>query len=381
VINHPFSSGRLLDAFADCREFPMVLFARNLFLRKFLSQVLFFSQFGVLPGSLTSCKTKVQESASGSEVNIAGGVRATEHNYVVKLVMNPLGQTNSENQSICTGVFLDKKTVVTSAHCLQKRDGAAILPTVHFNLGDNDYTINSKTVVAYQDLVEKKQIPVEFAAYDLALVQVDCQDNQCPQDGLPFPTFALKSPASGEDVTLVGYGASSLGGKDGGVDKTIGNNKVNSTENNAIIVAAKESEVSNGQAIATYGDSGGPLLDKNGNLLGIGSSFTQESGEIRNYFSPLGGSGWQTLWNEYLKATSAGSGGYLLELPKTAQSLQLSGKKAETMFLLLALGAAAVLAIKAKQSKSQGNSTINVAKGNQECVKKLFVLVCKGKKE
>lgn len=378
VFNHPsniFFVACLLEACADCREFDMVLYARNSFLKKISCHLVLFGQIGLLPTSLSSCKTKVVELGADSDISIAGGEKTSEYNYVAKLVMDPLGQTNSEHEALCTGVFIDPTTVVTSAHCLQEKERSAAQPSIIFEKDGHEYTVDAKAVFGYSDLVGSKQIPVGLAGYDLALVQVGCSDEVCPQKGIGFPKIPSKSPVSDDKVTLVGYGAASLDQdkKEAGI-KRAGANKVATVENNVIIVAAQESQLNKDQVIATYGDSGGPLLDSQGNLLGIGSSFTRENGQIKNYFSALSGSTWETLLKEYRYKTqqhSGGSKGYLFPIPEADKSAHVSGKKAESMFLLIPVVVGAALITKSKfvrvsaQNGTPTDVVVSTYKGSQ----------------
>lgn len=323
----------------------------------------------------SACKTKGIEKSS-SEVKIVGGEKTSEYTYVVKLVMDPLGKTNSEQQAMCTGIFIDKTTVLTSSHCLQEKDQGAVQPTVVFEVDGSEYTINSKAVFGYRDLVGKKQIPIGLSAYDIALIEVVCDENSCPQKGITFPKISGKAPAKDDKVTLVGYGASNLDSKsaESGV-KRAGKNQISSVTNNIISVVGEESKLGAQHAIATYGDSGGPLLDSDGNLMAIGSSFNRKNGEIKNYFSPLSGSAWNDLLREYKYKTrqfQGGSKGFLFDISQAEVSGQLNGEKAESMFLFIPVIVGAAIIAKSKfvsvsvSKQHPTDVTVNTKKGGDD---------------
>ncbi len=213
----------------------------------------------------SACKTGEDNA---SEAKVAGGV-ATQgfpelHHFEV----------DSARGRVCTGVAVSPNTALMAAHCIKAStiDNGVMLPkrdpaTDRLLPGEG---IRSKKIYAWFALKGVETMDERYAARDIAVVVF-------PEG--TFTSFAPLSRASGlqQEVQVVGYGAAGFDGLSAQVRssrgvKRAGKNKLSQMRSDLLVVSAIIKDVGPNNAVAASGDSGGPLLDANGGIIGIAAA-------------------------------------------------------------------------------------------------------------
>jgi hypothetical protein len=162
-----------------------------------------------------------------------------------------------ERQSVCSGVALGPRLVLTAAHCLA--DAADTLVAVRRNGATAPVPVSA---VARHPGYDADAVRARRRSIDLGLVET-----ANPLDGFKFAEIGDAAPALGQGVTVAGFGVAREGGppSDGHIRAA------------DLVVAAPLSKVTlwandpNGDGLgACHGDSGGPLFDAaTGRLLAV----------------------------------------------------------------------------------------------------------------
>jgi MYXO-CTERM domain-containing protein len=241
-----------------------------------------FAVVGLL--ALVACEGTREETTSvtpvlGAEPQMVGGtISGAAQDMVIDLVMG---------DSSCTATLIAPDLLITAHHCVAAENDDANAPACS-PLGDqvdpstlevklntvsqqasDDATFNSKTVA------RGKQIWVpttnNICSFDVALVKLDTQLTKLPIANIRFS--ALKTS---ESVTAVGFGTN------GHNVETLQRMQRNTTVlgigpttvqfesqgDGTIPLSLPKGDVMTGESHC-FGDSGGPLFDKDGNIVAI----------------------------------------------------------------------------------------------------------------
>lgn len=190
---------------------------------------------------LVACSSSAIEDSD--EESITGGSADHGHPAVVAIRIG--------SNALCTGSIVAPDVVLTARHCVSNT-AEAVSCGSHDVYGDRD----PRAMVVYSNGVA--------IAKGRALV-VPSSSRLCGEDAaaivldrkVSITPLSIGSPASGEWATAVGFGKQGTYGPAGEKMKR----KVR-------VLAVSSSELEIGQGTCP-GDSGGPLLDGNGKIIGI----------------------------------------------------------------------------------------------------------------
>lgn len=167
---------------------------------------------------------------------------------------------NLKNGATCTGTFIKPKIVLTAAHCVEAAGNGSIRIT--------DRSPRSGSLKLDVKTDDFKQPSSVDDSNDVALLYL----KENPK--WPVSKIAKSSPKAGDPVTLVGYGRTDWGVDDSAQEtRKSGKNVIEKVDEDIIVVSADQ--ISSTTAITDAGDSGGPLLNKKGEIIGVVSRGTE----------------------------------------------------------------------------------------------------------
>lgn len=169
-----------------------------------------------------------------------------EYPEVVRLKINKIG--------LCTGVYISSNVILTSAHCILEG-----LKNEHSKYEYLDLELPDTQVLDYivHPLFDKSRKDED--PYDVGMIKVKKKHS--------FLRLGTRYPAKGNKVTMVGFG---LVNPNIPFDhaKRIGMNKILEAQWGQILLETNEND---GTGSTLPGDSGGPLIDRCGRIIGIAS--------------------------------------------------------------------------------------------------------------
>jgi V8-like Glu-specific endopeptidase len=216
-----------------------------------------------------ACYKASPNGGDDSQAKIVGGALETGKSEVVRLLLG------NDPLRICTGVIISDSTVLLAGHCIDAKAKEQAGVTVE-GLG-----VMSKNIFSYKQVMGATQIDDTIAASDLAAVVYPKGTFKAP-----YAALAETSAAKNDVVTLVGYGAASFtdiaANAPLGVKRS-GKNRLTQAKDGVYYLSADikaKDLVQN--AVAAPGDSGGPVYNESGKLIGIivGLDFTDQSGKV-----------------------------------------------------------------------------------------------------
>jgi len=242
----------------------------------------------------------------GTGLMVVGGeaVGTNEYQSVVKLTVEAATATSPEK--ICTGVIISHRSVLAASHCI-KRLATAKDPSAYHFIAVEAGATRTKTprksafAFTYKEPLGASTIAENHVALDLAIL--DFGQNAFSLPG--YPKIATTPPVPGETVTIVGFGATSLNprqGTTGFLNK--GQNTLTSYDplkGYIVLSGTLNAQGVPDGALAAPGDSGGPLFNARGELMGIGSALDLADSVATNYFVDLSSEESQTLIGRYLQ--------------------------------------------------------------------------------
>ncbi len=255
---------------------------------------IFFS-IPALPGC------KVKNSIQDSKINVLGGkaAEAQDFPFVIQLALSP---TQPE---LCTGVIIGPRTVIAASHCIkQESRGMFHKPVaIFYDQNNQEQKIPGKEVYTFSKTLNANEIVENDVGLDFVIVDFGqiSKDSKGPFSFLSvFPSLAQPNPDL--EVTLVGFGATKSGTRSNG-RKNYGSNKIAELNPRmGLITITGNEEAGFNSALATRGDSGGPILSKDGKqIIGLSSALYIEPSNkmITNYFVDLNSKHVQTLLGFY----------------------------------------------------------------------------------
>lgn len=166
----------------------------------------------------------------------------------------------SMGNSACTGSVIDPRVVLTAKHCVEGVDAS----WVEVYSGDNPYGGGGRTIASAGDIVD---IQVFDDGWSIEGVDIALLIAGSDMGAAPVPYLRDENlPNAGDLVEAAGYGQSDDWNAPDG-NKRRGSGSI--MENQGVELVTTP--------ITCYGDSGGPLFDAQGVVIGITSRGTQEA--------------------------------------------------------------------------------------------------------
>ncbi len=194
---------------------------------------------------------------NASEAKVAGGVVTQGFPEIHHF------EVDSARGRVCTGVAVSPNTALMAGHCIKQT-------TLDSGVVDVETGVRSEKIYAWLAMKGVETMDERYAARDIAVVVFP--------EGV-FATFAPLSRASGvqQVVQVVGYGAAGFDGLNAQVRasrgvKRAGKNKLSQIRSGLLVINADVKAIGPNNAVAASGDSGGPLLDANGGIIGLAAA-------------------------------------------------------------------------------------------------------------
>ena len=231
----------------------------------------------VLAG-LSACKTSPVDHAAELKVTNGEEITADAYSGVVMLLI--------DNDSLCTGVFVNDHQVLTAAHCLAQRRVAHLVQDRWMSTVIGFKTIAVSTRLQVHPGYQKRS----DNAKDLGIV--DFPRNTA----LGIERISKVRPAVGDRISFIGYGYSDIDRQmafgemrqKGTNRKRLGHNRILRIENDTLVFqgflstseAEAAGETAGTQAGLAGGDSGGPVFNARRELIGITSAGNPKTSEM-----------------------------------------------------------------------------------------------------
>lgn len=226
-----------------------------------------------------SCMTiSCGQSVQSSELRVTNGVETPHQDPAVVLL-------RSSDNSLCTGTYISDSMILTAAHCVQSAGDIEVVSMQRSDAGV-EFTVHTRSLATRAHPEYRRP---EDVRSDLALITVPASSSSV------WSNIAQNSAKLGDTVRMVGFGHNYINQYTDAyqmVEKGVGEKR--SGTNTIAIVADgslrfkgfispreagdKGESVGNKVGIGG-GDSGGPLFNERGELVGVASAQNPEWGE------------------------------------------------------------------------------------------------------
>lgn len=206
---------------------------------------------------------------SKSDVAVTNGKTISEESYAAVV---DISHPENGGEAHCTATFISHNTLLTAAHCVEE-DATIKIAQAAKNVG-----VTSLKVIRNNKV---KRNGLFFVQNDMALVIFP--DNTAPAI---IPIAKVKAKAN-DTIVIVGYGNNDHGRSAGAGKKRWGWNKIKQVNSDGTIdfVGTVRGSGTGEQAVQSQGDSGGPMITKNG-IIGVASvADSNRNAEIRGSYN------------------------------------------------------------------------------------------------
>ncbi len=191
--------------------------------------------------TLISCNTKMDGTALESKIIGGSQVNASNWISVVKLDLSSWGGS-------CTGTFIDKRTILTAAHCVNefnpKKMSIRVKNPKNLFLSKTYYVADARVHPMYNGNTRMQN-------FDVAYITVTEDFTETDGEFIPLLTQEeLENLPSITDITMVGFGKTENGP---GGKKLVTSTPISAITNTEVIAGDAESNT-------CQGDSGGPAF-------------------------------------------------------------------------------------------------------------------------
>lgn len=221
-------------------------------------------KLGLVAALLAGCAV---EDFGSEEQDVINGAVVTTATYK-SIAMITYQDNQDREQWFCTGVLVDPSYILTQAQCF---DWAGLSTSdadrVNVYLGVDE--LSNRSGSSWYAVTDAWRETSNGVGHDLAILKLD----KPVTDHAPSP-IARTRPADGTMTTLVGYGSPDLNVNNQDALRKGNGPTVSCTSNgvsasNVLCVSAAAAGACNG------GDTGGPLFDAAGNVVGVFNDFTK----------------------------------------------------------------------------------------------------------
>ncbi|HXH32763.1 MAG TPA: S1 family peptidase [Bacteriovoracaceae bacterium] len=198
---------------------------------------------------------------------IINGVPTKEYKAIVEL------RTVDFDSTHCTASMIKKGYFLTAAHCLLGRyDQTIIRDSIKIN------GIEFTDIKAVYNPLFYDAFWARDHRFDIAIIKVDPKIYREELQSFETLILAQRAPSTGDRVTMVGFGGNvcPVGGWATGLGtKRVGRNTIHRIDRGMCVTKGLTVPIQSADgsaSIACIGDSGGPLLSSEGEILGVTST-------------------------------------------------------------------------------------------------------------